>query len=84
MAINANVLAFSEPREAPHSAVNLRAFSEVNNDADEAAFAGIPGQSSGRRHCFVYNYSGTPHGTNSSSKKTFDMVMCFPLRPCIV
>jgi hypothetical protein len=82
--MNSNVLAFSEPREAPHSAVNLRAFNEVNNDSDEAAFAGIVGQCSGRRHCFVYNFSGTPQGTNSSRKKTFDMVMCFPLRPCIV
>jgi hypothetical protein len=67
--MNSKVLAFSESREAPHSAVNLRAFSEVNNDGDEAAFTRIPGQSSGRRHCFVYNYSGTPQGTNSSSKK---------------
>jgi len=82
--MNSNGLAFSEPREAPHSAVNIRAYSEVNNDSDEAAFAGIPGQRSGRRHCFVYNFSGRPHGINSSSKKTFDLVMCFPLRPCIV
>jgi len=49
MAMNSNVLAFSEPREASHSAVNLRAFSELNNDGDEAAFAGIAGQSSGLR-----------------------------------
>src|ERR1044072_1158853 len=41
MTMSSNVLAFSEPREAPHSAVNLRAFSEVNNDGDEAAFAGV-------------------------------------------
>jgi hypothetical protein len=65
-------------------AANLRAFSQVNNDSERAAFAGIVGQRSGRRHCSVYNFSGTPHGTNSSSKKTFDKVMCFPLRPCIV
>jgi formate hydrogenlyase transcriptional activator len=32
MAMNSNVLAFSEPREASHLAVNLRPFSEVNND----------------------------------------------------
>ena len=79
-----NVLAFSEPREAPHLVVNLRAFGEVNNDSERVAFAGIIGQSSGRRQCVVYNYSGTPQGTNSSSKKTFDLVMCFPLRPFIV
>jgi formate hydrogenlyase transcriptional activator len=30
MAMSSNVLAFSEPREASHLAVNLRAFSEVN------------------------------------------------------
>jgi hypothetical protein len=84
MAMNSNVLAFSEPREASHVAVNTKAFSEVNNDSERAAFAKIPGRRSGRRHCFVYNYSGTPQGTNSSSKKTFDMVMCFPLRSCIV
>lgn len=82
--MNSNVLAFSEPCEAPHSAVNLRAFGEVNHDGDKAAFAGIVGQRVGRPHCFVYNYSGTPQGTNSSSKKTFDLVMCFPLQPCIV
>jgi len=39
--MNANVLAFSEPREASPSAVNLRAFSEVNHAGDEAAFAGV-------------------------------------------
>lgn len=82
--MNANVLAFSEPHEASHSAVNFRAFSEVNHDGDEAAFARVPSQSSGRRHRFIYNYSGTPHCINSSSKKTFDLVMCFLLRPCIV
>ena len=48
--MNSNVLAFSEPREASHLAVNLSAFSEVNNDGDEAAFAGIVGQSSGLRN----------------------------------
>jgi hypothetical protein len=38
MAMNSNVLAFSKPHEASHLAVNLRVFSEVNNDGDEAAF----------------------------------------------
>jgi len=32
MAMSSNVLAFSEPREASSSAVNLRAFSEVNEE----------------------------------------------------
>jgi formate hydrogenlyase transcriptional activator len=31
MAMNSNVLAFSEPREAPHLAVKLKALSEVHN-----------------------------------------------------
>ena len=48
--MNSNVSAFSKPHGASHSAVNLRAFSEVNNDGDEAAFAGIVGQSSGLRN----------------------------------
>ena len=43
--MNSNVLAFSEPREASHLAVNLMAASEVNNDGDEAALDGIVGQS---------------------------------------
>ena len=47
--MDSNVLAFSEPREASHLAVNLSAFSEANDDGDEAAFAGIVGQSSGLR-----------------------------------
>jgi formate hydrogenlyase transcriptional activator len=50
MAMNSNVLAFSEPREAPHLAVNLRVCGEVNNDRAEAAFAGIVGQSLGLRN----------------------------------
>lgn len=37
--MNANVLAFSEPRETSHSAVNLRAFGEVNNDGDMVVVA---------------------------------------------
>jgi len=37
--MNANVLAFSEPREASHSAVNLRAFGEVNPDGDMVVVA---------------------------------------------
>src|SRR6185295_19387141 len=32
MAMNSNILAFSEPREASPSVVNLRAFSEVNEE----------------------------------------------------
>jgi formate hydrogenlyase transcriptional activator len=50
MAMKSNVLAFSEPREASHLAVSLRACSEVNNDGDEAAFSGIVGQSPGLRN----------------------------------
>src|SRR6201986_2249770 len=49
MAMSSNVLAFSGPREATPLAANLKAFGEVNNDGDEAAFAGIIGQSSGLR-----------------------------------
>lgn len=48
MAMNSNVLAFSE-REASSLAMNLRKFSEINNYADEAAFPGIVGQSSSLR-----------------------------------
>ena len=47
--MNSNVLAFSEPRKASHLAVNLSSFSEVNNDGDEAAFAGVVGQSAALR-----------------------------------
>jgi formate hydrogenlyase transcriptional activator len=50
MAMNSNVLAFSEPHVASRLAVNLRAFSAVNNDGDETAFAEIVGQSSGLRN----------------------------------
>jgi formate hydrogenlyase transcriptional activator len=56
IAMNANVLAFSQPREASQFAVNLRAYSEANqeislvqNDGGEAFFAGIVGQSAGLR-----------------------------------
>jgi formate hydrogenlyase transcriptional activator len=49
MAMNTNVLAYAEPREASDLAVNPGAFGEVNNDGDGAAFAGIVGQSSGLR-----------------------------------
>jgi Transcriptional regulator containing GAF, AAA-type ATPase, and DNA binding domains len=49
MAMNSNVLAFAEPREAPVE-VNLRACSEVNCEENEAAFASIVGQSSGLRN----------------------------------
>ena len=37
--MNANVLAFSEPREALHSAVNLGVFGEVNHDGDMVVVA---------------------------------------------
>jgi formate hydrogenlyase transcriptional activator len=50
MSMNSNVLAFLERREASHLAVNLRSRSEVNNDGDKTAFAGIVGQSSGLRN----------------------------------
>src|SRR5882672_7513887 len=50
MAMNSNVLAFAEPREASHSTVNLRVCSEVDNDGNEATFAGIVGHSSGLRN----------------------------------
>src|SRR5882672_2004644 len=50
MAMNSNVLAFAEPREASHSTVNLRVCSEVDNDGNEATFAGIVGQISGLRN----------------------------------
>ncbi len=39
--MNSTVLAFTELREASHSAMNLRAFSELNTDGDKAAFAGV-------------------------------------------
>jgi formate hydrogenlyase transcriptional activator len=48
--MNSNVLAFAEPCEASPLAVNLTVSSEVNNDSDEAAFAGIVGQSLGLRN----------------------------------
>lgn len=48
--MNSNVLAFSEPQEASHLAVNLGAFSEVDNGGDEAACAGIVGQSPSLRN----------------------------------
>src|SRR4029453_4016656 len=51
--MNANVLAFSQPRETSQFAVNLRAFNEVNNDGDEDAFGGIVGQSSGLGNVFA-------------------------------
>src|ERR1700755_186156 len=47
MAMNSNVLAFPEPREASHLAVNLGAFGVANDDGDEAAVAGIIGRSPG-------------------------------------
>ena len=47
--MNSNVLAFAEPRKAPHLAVNLSSYSEVNNDGDEVAFARIVGRSLGLR-----------------------------------
>jgi formate hydrogenlyase transcriptional activator len=50
MAMNSNVLAFAEAREVSPLPVNLRVCSEVNNDSDEAAFAGIVGHSLGLRN----------------------------------
>ena len=47
--MNSNVLAFSEPREATHSPVDLKAGSEDDYDRNETAFAGIVGRSSGLR-----------------------------------
>ena len=47
--MNSNVLAFSEPRKASPLVVNLSALSEVNNDGDVAASAGIVGQSAALR-----------------------------------
>jgi hypothetical protein len=74
--MNSKVLAFSEPREASHSAVNLRAFGEVNNDGDMVVVAVAI--------ALYPTIVVRAHSANSSSKKTFDWVMCFPLRPCIV
>jgi formate hydrogenlyase transcriptional activator len=53
MAMNSNVLAFLEPREASSLAVNPSALSEVNCNGDEAAFAGILGRSSGLRNVLL-------------------------------
>src|ERR1041384_4942333 len=54
--MSANVLSFTPPREAAPFALNLNACGEVNqeisraqHDGDEAAFAGIVGQSAGLR-----------------------------------
>ena len=47
--MNSNVLAFSEPCNGSPLAVNLSALSEVNNDGDVAASAGIVGQSAALR-----------------------------------
>jgi formate hydrogenlyase transcriptional activator len=49
MAMNSNVLAFSEPRGESHSTVNLSARGPADN-VNERAFAGIVGQSSGLRN----------------------------------
>jgi len=48
--MNSNVLAFSEPREASHLAVNLRPISEVSNNHGAESAYGIVGQSSGLRN----------------------------------
>src|SRR5262245_2196453 len=53
MAMNSNVLAFSEPHETSPGAANLRACGEVDSDCDEAAFAGIIGQSLALRHVLL-------------------------------
>jgi len=47
--MNTNVLAFSEPHDRSHLAVDLRAYNQVNNDGSEEAFAGIVGKSSSLR-----------------------------------
>lgn len=44
--MKSNILAFAESREAPHSTIDLRTISGVNNDANGMAFGGIVGQSS--------------------------------------
>jgi formate hydrogenlyase transcriptional activator len=49
MAMNSNVLAFSEPREAS-SGISLRVCGEVNIERAEAPFAGIVGMSSALRN----------------------------------
>src|SRR4029079_19603382 len=50
MAMNSNVLAFSEPRGESHSTVNLNACSRVDYQRNEIGFPGIVGQSSGLRN----------------------------------
>src|SRR5215468_1913381 len=47
--MNTNVLAFLEPHDRSHLAVDLRAYNQVNNDGSEEAFAGIVGKSSSLR-----------------------------------
>ncbi len=44
--MNSNVLAFSEPHQASHFAVNIPSYSKVKNDEDGGAFTGIVGQGS--------------------------------------
>jgi formate hydrogenlyase transcriptional activator len=50
MAMNSNVLAFSEPRERTDLGANLRACGKVDSDGDEVPFTGIIGQSSSLRN----------------------------------
>jgi formate hydrogenlyase transcriptional activator len=49
MAMNANVLAFLEPREASPLAMDPSALRALNSNSDEAAFPGIVGKSSALR-----------------------------------
>ena len=50
--MTSNVFAFAQPREESQFALNPMAFSELNNDVDQVAFAGIVGQSSSLRKVF--------------------------------
>ena len=69
--MNSNVLAFSKPHEASHSAVNLRAFSEVNPVGDMVVMAIAT--------ALYTTIVVRAHSANSCSKKTFDLVMFYPL-----
>jgi formate hydrogenlyase transcriptional activator len=48
--MNSNLLAFADPREASHLAVNFRTLAEVKNYGNEGVFTGIVGQSSSLRN----------------------------------
>ena len=62
--MSSNVLSFAHPSEVSPFVVNLRAFSDVNNDGSETAFAGIVGQSPGLRN--VLQLVETVAATNST------------------